>query len=64
MGGSVVVLTRMAPIDSGGLVGGVCHCLLLLPMDEDVELSSPFTAPCLSVCHHDSYQDNNEPLKQ
>lgn len=31
----------------------VYHNLLLLPLDQDVELSTPSPAPCLSACHHE-----------
>lgn len=33
-------------------------CLsLLLPVDQDVELSAPSPAPCLPVCHHSPCHD-------
>jgi hypothetical protein len=35
---------------------------LLLPVDEDVELSAP-PASCLPACCHVSHHDDNEPLK-
>lgn len=35
-------------------------CLsLLLPVDQDVELSAPSPAPCLPACCHVSCYDNN-----
>jgi hypothetical protein len=36
----------------------VAHSLLL-PSDQDVELSAPSPAPYLSACHHVSHHDNN-----
>jgi hypothetical protein len=38
----------------------VAHSLILLPADEDVELSVPSPAPCLPACCHASYHDDNE----
>jgi hypothetical protein len=35
------------------------HSLLLLPVDQDVELSAPFPAPCLTECCHASLRDDN-----
>ena len=31
---------------------GLVHRLLLLPADQDVELSTPFPAPCLPTSRH------------
>jgi hypothetical protein len=31
----------------------------LLPVDQDVELSTPSPAPCLSACLHTSCHDDN-----
>ena len=50
--------------------GCVCHLitfsglsvdssLLLLPADQDVELSAPSPAPCLPACRHVSLHDDN-----
>jgi hypothetical protein len=36
----------------------VTHSLLLLPADQDVELSAPSLAPCLPVCCHTSHIDD------
>ena len=41
-------------------MSSVTHNLLLLPADQDVELSSPSSASCLPACHHASHCDANE----
>ena len=35
------------------------NCLLLLPVNQDVKLSAPSPAPCVSACHHTSPNDGN-----
>ena len=35
----------------------VAHSLLLLEVDQDVELSVPFLAPCLPACCHVSHHN-------
>jgi hypothetical protein len=37
----------------------VAHCLFLLPVDPEVELSAPSPAPRLPACNHVSCHDNN-----
>jgi hypothetical protein len=37
----------------------VVYSLLLLPSDQDVDLSAPSPAPCLPTCCHASHPDNN-----
>ena len=37
----------------------VAHSLLLLSVDQDVKLSAPSLALCLSECFHISSHDNN-----
>lgn len=37
----------------------VVHSLLLLPVDQDVDLSAPFLVPCLAALCHTSHRDDN-----
>ena len=39
--------------------GRVAHSLLLLPVDQNVELSAPSLVPCLPGCCHASHHDDN-----
>jgi hypothetical protein len=37
----------------------VTHSSLMLPVDQDIELSALSSTPCLATCYHASCLDNN-----
>lgn len=39
--------------------GLVAHSLFLVHVNTDVKLSASSPAPCLPICHHASYHDDN-----
>ena len=59
VGGSVPLLGAGLQVSYAQALSSVAHSLLLLPSDEDVELSVP-PAPCLPGRCHVSHCDDNE----
>ena len=59
VGGSVLLYVLDFEVLYAQAMLSVVHSLVLLPVDQDVELSAPSPAPCLPECCHIYHHNGN-----